>query len=138
MVKPEVQKLLDTDRVEYDRLYGASDTYWMLQNTAMQLAWRQQPAEYLRQLEEWTYPYTHYLGQYELTFKVDTEAGNNYNKIKKLWSKTLPQLLLAPSEEAFDRILDEYVASREQMGYQTVVEEAQRQIADAKQKLGFD
>lgn len=138
VVKPEVQKLLDTDRVEYDRLYGASDTYWMLQNTAMQLAWRQQPAEYLRQLEEWTYPYTHYLGQYELTFKVDTEAGNNYNKIKKLWSKTLPQLLLAPSEEAFDRILDEYVASREQMGYQTVVEEAQRQIADAKQKLGFD
>jgi len=138
VIKPEVQRVLNTDRVEYDRRYGADDAYWMLQNTAMQLAWRQQPAEYLRQLEEWTYPYTHYLGQYELTFKADTEAGNNYNKIKKLWGKTLPQLLLAPSEEAFDRILAGYVASREQMGYQMVVVEAQRQVAEAKKKLGFD
>lgn len=45
VVKPEVQRLPDTDRVEYDRLYGASDTYWMFQNTAMQLAWRQQHAQ---------------------------------------------------------------------------------------------
>ena len=78
------------------------------------------------------------MGQYELTFQADTEAGNNYNKIKKLWGETLPRLLLAPSEEEFDRILDGYTASREQMGYQTVLQEVQRQIADAKRKLGFD
>ena len=138
VIKPEVQKVLDTDRVEYDRLYGADNTYWMLQNTVMQLPWKLQPAEYLRQLEEWTYPYTHFMGQYELTFQADTEAGNNYNKIKKLWGETLPRLLLAPSEEEFDRILDGYTASREQMGYQTVLQEVQRQIADAKRKLGFD
>lgn len=138
VIKPEVQKVLDTNRVTYDRLYGADNTYWMLQNSVMQLAWKRKPAEYLRQLEEWSYPYTHYMGQYELTFKADTEAGNNYSKIKKLWSETLSRLLLAPSEEEFDQILDGYLAGRGQMGYQSVVEEAQRQIADAKKKLGFD
>ena len=130
--------MLDTDRTAYDRLYGADNAYWMLQNTAMQLPWKKKPAFYLRQLEEWTYPYTHYLGQYELTYKADTEAGNNYNKIKKLWGKVLPQLLLAPSEETFNQILEDYIASRNRMGYQTVVEEAQRQMTNAKKKLGFD
>lgn len=137
VIKPEVREVLDSDRVLYDRLYGADDTYWMLQNTAMQLPWRRQPADYLRQMKEWTYPYTHYLGQYELTYKADTEAGNSYSKIKKLWSEVLPQLLLAPTEEAFDEILDGYIASREQMGYQAVVEEAERQISESKEKLGF-
>lgn len=138
VLKPEVQELLDTDRVRFDRLYGADNTYWMLQNTAMQLPWRRESAGYIRQLEEWTYPYTHYLGQYEVTYKADTEAGNNYTKIKKLWSETLPQLLLAPSEEEFDKIMEDYVTKREQMGYQAVVDEAQKQVGEAKEKLGLD
>ncbi len=31
--KTRSSEVLDTDRVEYDRLYGADNTYWMLQNT---------------------------------------------------------------------------------------------------------
>jgi len=72
-----------------------------------------------------------------VTYRADTEAGNSYAKIKKLWSRTLPRLLLAPDEETFDEILADYVAERERLGYQKVVEEASRQIGKAREKLGF-
>lgn len=138
VLKPEVKELLNNDRGSYNMLYGADDTYWMLQNTAMQLKWRDTSEEYLMQAEEWTYPYTHYLGQYEVTYEADTEAGNCYKRIKKLWSQTLPQLLLAPDEEEFDRILEEYIRKREALGYEIVEEEAARQINESKVKLGFE
>ena len=137
-LKPEVRQLLNTDRVRYDMLYGADNAYWMLQNTAMQLKWKETPEEYLRQTEEWTYPYTHYMGQYEVNYRADTEAGNCYKKIKKLWSQVLQQLLLAPNEEEFDRILEAYIAERETLGYDIVVQEASGQIQESKKKLGFE
>ena len=138
VLKPEVKELLNTDRIRYDMLYGADNAYWMLQNTVMQLKWRDTSEEYLMQAEEWAYPYTHYLGQYEVTYKADTEAGNCYKKIKKLWSQVLPQLLLAPDEKEFDRILEAYIAERDALGYDIVAEEAGRQIREAKEKLGFE
>ena len=137
VVREEVKALADTDRVAYDQLYGADNTYWMLQNIAMQLPWRGKPEPPLGQLEEWTYPYTHYLGQYELTYQTSTEAGNSYAKIKKLWSQVLPQLLLAPTEEEFDRILADFAAKREEMGFGAVTKEAERQFQSAKESLGL-
>lgn len=138
VLKPEVKELLNTDRIRYDMLYGGDNAYWMLQDTFLQLKWRDAPEEYLIQAEEWTYPYTHYLGQYEVTYKADTEAGNCYKKIKKLWSQTLPKLLLASDEEEFDKILEEYIAERDALGYDIVAKEATRQINEAKEKLGFE
>lgn len=137
VVRKEVKALANTNRSQYDQLYGADDTYWMLQNIAMQIPWRGELEEPLGQLEEWTYPYTHYLGQYEVTYQIGTEAGNNYAKIKKLWSQVLPKLLLSPTEEEFDRILADFVEEREKMGFDVVMEEATRQITHAKEKLGF-
>lgn len=138
VVREDVKALADTDRVAYDRLYGADNTYWMLQNNIMQLPWHGALEPPTGQLEEWTYPYTHYLGQYEVTFQTGTEAGNNYAKIKKLWSQVLPQLLLAPTEEEFDRIWADYTAQRDEMGFDVVAEEAERQFQRAKERLGLE
>ncbi|MDE7478910.1 MAG: extracellular solute-binding protein [Lachnospiraceae bacterium] len=138
IVREEVKALSDTDRVAYDQLYGADNTYWMLQNITMQLPWRGELEPPLGQLEEWTYPYTHYLGQYELTYQTGTEAGNNYTKIKKLWSQVLPKLLLAPTEQEFDQILADFIKAREEMGFDTVINEAERQFKKAKDKLGLE
>lgn len=138
VVREDVKALADTDRVAYDRLYGADNTYWMLQNNIMQLPWHGALEPPMGQLEEWTYPYTHYLGQYEVTFQTGTKAGNNYAKIKKLWSQVLPQLLLAPTEEEFDRIWADYTAQRDEMGFDVVAEEAERQFQRAKERLGLE
>lgn len=104
----------------------------------MQLPWHGALEPPMGQLEEWTYPYTHYLGQYEVTFQTGTKAGNNYAKIKKLWSQVLPQLLLAPTEEEFDRIWADYTAQRDEMGFDVVAEEAERQFQRAKERLGLE
>lgn len=37
VLKEDVSKILNSDRETYDRLYGADDAYWMLQNNVMQL-----------------------------------------------------------------------------------------------------
>lgn len=137
VVKEEVKELLRTDRSAYDSLYGADDTYWMFQDNAKQLEWRQPLTEPNGQLEEWTYPYSHYLAQYEINFDRSTEAGDADVKVKELWSKTLPALLLASTEEEFDEILEEFVRKREELGYSLVLEESTRQMQEIKQKLGL-
>jgi len=136
-VNEEVAKVLNTDRETYDALYGADDTYWMLQDNVMQLAWQSEIAEPLKQLAEWTYPYTTYLGQYEIRQPKDESVSAEYTNIKKLWSETIKELLLAPTEEDFDRILTEYVEKRDSLGYKDVLLEETRQMNENKAKLGL-
>lgn len=138
VVREEVRQLLQTDRAAYNQLYGADDTYWMFQDNARQLEWRQPPAEPNGQPEEWTYPYSHYLAQYEISFERNTEVGDADVKIKELWSKTLPALLLASSEEEFDRVFADFLEKREQLGYSMVLEESTRQMNETKKRLGIE
>lgn len=137
VVKEEVTRLLNSDREAYDKMYGADNAYWMFQDNARQLEWRQESVPPNGQMEEWTYPYSHYLAQYEISFDANSEAGNADINIKKLWSKTLPALLLAPTEEEFDRILEEFIEEREKLGFALVMEESSRQANENKEKLGI-
>lgn len=137
VVREEVTRLLNTDRNAYNQKYGADNAYWMFQDNARQLEWRQQSNPPNGQLEEWTYPYSHYLAQYEINFDANSEAGNADVAIKKLWSRTLPALLLASTEEEFDQILEEFVEEREKLGFAMVMEESTRQIKENKEKLGI-
>ena len=138
VIKEEVKKLLNSDRKKYDELYGADNTYWMFQDLVMQLQWAQEYDDPAKQLEEWTYPYTHYLGQYEIDFDVNSEAGNIDSNIKKLWGETLPRLLLAPSEEEFDKIFDDFISKRDELGFEVYMEECTKYINEAKKKVGIE
>jgi putative aldouronate transport system substrate-binding protein len=137
VVKEEIRELLDTNRGEYDKLYGADSAFWMFQDNVMQLQWMQELREPLGQLEEWTYPYTHYLGHYEITYDTNTAVGNMGVKIQNLWGNVLPKLLLAPTEEEFDRLFEKYVQERELLGFEEVQQESTRQMQYAKEKLGI-
>lgn len=137
VLKKEVQELLDRDRLKYDQLYGGDNAYWMFQNNVMQKQWESEEEGPLKQMEEWTYPFTHYLAQYEIKMDSNTEAGYAYSQIQSLWSETLPKLLLASTEEAFDQILEEFVQERDRLGYEKVVEESTRQIMETREKLGI-
>lgn len=50
----------------------------------------------------------------------------------------LPQLLLAPTQEEFERQWDLYVELREISGLELVLEESTRQMNEAKAKLGLE
>jgi putative aldouronate transport system substrate-binding protein len=111
VLRDDVKELLYSDRLEYDRLYGADNAYWMMQNNVMQMQWGVEREEPLKQLAEWTYPYTHYLGQYEILPPDSVVLADEMKQLDQLWSKTLKELLLASSDEEFDRILADYLIS---------------------------
>lgn len=138
VLKEEVKSVLDTDRTKYDELYGADNMYWMLQNNAMQSEWKVQQEDYISQLEEWTYPYICYKGAYETVLKINSREANEDEKITKLWSETLPQLLLAESDQQFDEILDEFIKERDKDGFEDVNRAKTEYMLEAKEKLGID
>ena len=137
VLREEVRELLNSDRAEYDRLYGADNAYWMMQDNVMQLQWQQELVEPMGQLEEWTYPYATYIGQYEYTFTSDPEMARRYAAFQSLWGETLPRLLLAEDEAAFDTIVEEYLIEREILGYGMIQEACTEQLKENKEKLGI-
>lgn len=138
VLKEEVLELLNADRAEYDRLYGADDAYWMLQDNVMQLQWKPPLTEPLGQMEEWTYPYTCFQEQYTMDLSTDSEVGYVDIKVKKLWGATLPRLLLAPTEEEFDAIFADFLEERAKLGYDELMETYTEKIREKKEKLGID
>ncbi len=137
VIREEVNKLLNTDRTEYDRIYGADDAYWMLQNNVLQLQWKQETAEPLRQIAEWSYPYVFYNGQYDSFLPDGSQEAYEDSKIEALWSKTLPELLLAESEERFDEIYAQFLKTREEYGFADVQAAKTELMKEAKEKLGM-
>lgn len=138
VIKPEVQEILNTDRGKYDQIYGADDTYWMLQNNIMQLQWKQKSSEPMAQLEEWSYPYVIYNGQYDSILPPNSKVAYADTMITDLWGKTLPELLLADSEEKFDQLLADFMQKREALGYEDVQQMKTELMTDAKKKLGLE
>ncbi len=138
VLKEDFEAILNSDREEYDRLYGADDTYWMMQNNVMQMQWMPSLEEPLAQLAEWTYPYASYKGQYDVMMVESTNIGETYSKVKRLWSATLKQLIMAESDEEFDSILNDYLIKRDELGYKEVLEEETRQMHQNKKRLGFE
>ena len=138
VIKPEVLSLLNSDRVTYDKIYGADDAYWMLQDNVMQLKWRPENTSPTTQLEEWTYDYASYTGQYDVILPADTEDAYVDSQIKALWAQTLQELLISESEEEFDEILERYKEERNALGYEQLQEKRYQYVAKAKEKLGID
>ena len=134
----ETRLLMQTDYPEYVRQVGANDTYWMLQDNRMQAEWMPKEDEILYQMEEWTYPYVCYTGQYDVFLTDGSEVNTAHEKIEEIHGEMLPRLLLAPTEEEFERLWDEYVTLREENGLSAVLQESTRQMSAAKEKLGIE
>ena len=136
--KPEVLELLNTDRAAYDELYGADDAYWMFQDNVMQQKWHRQNDGPTSQLEEWTYKYSAYTGQYDVSFPTGSDDEYISENINKLWGSALKELLLSESDADFDKTLEEYKEKRDALGYQQLTEKKYKYVTKAKEKLGLD
>ncbi|MWC31291.1 extracellular solute-binding protein [Paenibacillus sp. MMS18-CY102] len=119
--KPEVKKLLDTDRSAFDKEYGSSFTFWMLMDTNIQMQWLTPPVEPFKSLEEWTKGKTKSFSQYEqINPTGNSEEGIIQNKVTHLFGKALPKMLLAGSDEEFDKIFNDYLKKRDEAGFAKV------------------
>ena len=134
----ETARLLNEDNAAYVAQVGANDSYWMLQDNLMQSRWKLLDEPVIRQMEEWTYPYTIYTGQYDTSFAPGSEADVADRRITAIHGEMLPRLLLAPSEESFEELWDMYVHLREINGLELVLEEGTRQMEAAKVRLGLE
>lgn len=99
---------------------------------------RRETDEPVKQIMEWSYPYAVYDGQYNSLFPNGSKEEYMDNEIKELWSKTLPRLLLAESEERFDEILAEFVKERDEYGFKEIQEAKTELMKEAKAKMGID
>ena len=135
--REEALALQNTDRAVYDAKYGANNTYWMLQDLAMQQQWQQPMPEVLAQPRRWAAPYTVYTSQYDTVFAAGSAEAAAHQLIREEWGRTLPKLLLAADDEAFDELMDAFVAKRAELGYAAVQREATRQMLEAKERLGL-
>lgn len=138
VLKDDVKQMLITDRKKYDEVYGADDTYWMLQNNMMQSDWMPEKQYPLNQLEEWTYPYTKYTGEYDLFLQDNSAAAQANSRIDTLWGNTLPRLLLAKSDQEFDEMVEQFKKEREELGYKQVMDAKQKLMEENKKRLGID
>ena len=137
VVRPDVLELLNTDRAAYDELYGADDAYWMFQDNVMQQKWRQKNEGPTAQLEEWTYRYSAYTGQYDVSFPAGSDEEYTDEAIDRLWGSTLKELLLAESDDEFDTALAKFKLKRDALGYRELMEKKYRYVIEAKEKLGL-
>ena len=126
----QAAELFETDYPAYVQQIGANNTYWMMQSGSTSM-----PVEPVSQIREWAFPHTVNVSAYEVSFEPGSEAAAIDEQTRRLWGQTLPALLLAPTREEFDRILGEYVAQREQMGWDILMQARTEAYAQNNEKL---
>ena len=138
-IKNNIKEVLYTDRVKYDKVYGADSCYWMLQNDVLAAQWiKDDETNPVTKLKQWTYPYTTYVGQYTITFDNSTDVGKIKNKAEQAWGDILPYLLLAKTDKEFDKIYNTFMKERYDMGYERVLKALTIQMEENIKKLGLD
>ncbi len=134
--KPEALQLLQTDRNEFDRVYGSSYTFWMLMDTNMEMQWKPDSVTPFKELEDWTRGKTVSYSQYDnIDPPGNSEEGIALGKIKELWGKALPAMLLAETEAKFDQVLQDFIQDRDDAGHAKVVEYQQVKYEENVKKL---
>ncbi|MFI3238841.1 MAG: extracellular solute-binding protein [Lachnospiraceae bacterium] len=137
VIYEEVSSLLETNRASYDQIYGGNNTYWMLQDSSMQLQWLSSFEDTTNQFSTWAFPYTQYLGQYEISFSFNTSIAYLDGQINTLWSETLPMLIFAKTESEFDEVLATFVEERNALGYDRYIDYCTQEMNKNKERLGI-
>lgn len=137
VMKQEFIDMMTSDPDSYANVYGLGDTYWMMRNSVIVDQWRPQKVEYIKQMSDWANENADLsAGIYNsLDPTGDSDAAIAATRINQKWDEVLPELITAPSEEEFDKIFNNYIASRDEYGFDLVVEYKQTLLNARKEKL---
>ncbi|WP_139905339.1 extracellular solute-binding protein [Clostridium thermarum] len=135
---PEVQQLLERDKIAFDNKYGAGETYWMLMDTNYIQKWAVPKPEALKVLQDWPKGKTYNFSVYDQTNPYgESEEAIIFSKVNTKWQETLKLLLLAKDDEEFDKIFNQYEEYAENHGNEKVIQYKQRKFEENKKKLGI-
>jgi putative aldouronate transport system substrate-binding protein len=137
-ILPDVLDMLNTDLNEFETVYGATDTYWMLRDPCVVAQWRPAKIEPVAQNEKWANEHADYSGgMYKLLDPpADAEEGIINSQILSEWGTTLPALLNAATEAEFDTLWKAFVANRSANGFDRLQAYRQNELDKFKAKLG--
>jgi putative aldouronate transport system substrate-binding protein len=136
--KPEILDMIKGDKITFYSKYGAGETYWMLMDPNYIQKWKAPQPEAIQILEDWPKGKTYNFSAYDhLSPHGDSEEGIIYTKINSKWKDTIKELLLAKSDEEFDRKLKEYQEYEKSNGNGIVAEYEQKVFEENKKKLSI-
>ncbi len=136
--KPEVLDLVNKDRAAYDKKYGGSTTHWMLMDNAFANAkgYTTPDEEPGLSIKKWTTSYAQNNSAYEyLPFVAETPEAKAGLKIDAEKGKVIPQLILAKSDEEFDKMYSDFLKFRQENGIDLILAEQQKQMDANKKRL---
>ena len=135
---PDVVNLCNSDRASFDKKYGASETFWMLMDNPMFAKWEPDLVEPYKQMADWTLDKTVSYAPYDdLNPPADSPEGTIQTKVNQKWGQVLPKLLLAGSDQDFDKIWNDFQAEKQKLGWDKVQAYQQAKVVDHKKKLGM-
>ena len=135
---PEVAELDKNDKNKQETDIGVQYTYWMLMDNAWQAQFGADYAPSLEQPQLWTRPYVASYAAYDgLTLPVGSDEQLIYEDIQRRWGRVLPQLIRAPSEADFDKIVDDFNQYKKDKGIDKVIAAQSELMNINKKKLGM-
>ncbi|WP_019913918.1 extracellular solute-binding protein [Paenibacillus sp. HW567] len=135
---PEAFDLMNKDRSAFDKKYGSSFTFWMLQNTNITDQWAPKSVEPFKQLEDWTRGKAVNTSEFQQIDPTgNSPEGIIATKLKNLRGKTLPKLLMAASDAEFDKLWSDYLAKKVKEGQAAFDDYRQKKYEENKKKLGM-
>ncbi|MCL2599734.1 MAG: extracellular solute-binding protein [Treponema sp.] len=107
----------DKNRQEIE--IGVQYTYWMLMNNPWTYRFPQDMSPALEQPQLWTRPFVTSFALYD---RLDMEPGSPYaliyDNIARRWGTDLPRLILANTNDEFDRIWNDFQAFKTAQGFE--------------------
>jgi len=137
VIKPEVDKLKNTDMPAFKEKYNTYGEIWMF-NSSMLETWAPTPVEPFKQYQDWSKGKSFHYGVYDNNRPAgDTDEGEILQKAENKWGEILPKLLMAKTDADFDKIWKDYDAYKVSIGYQKALDYQRAKIAENKAKIGM-
>lgn len=136
-LKPEMVQLLASDIAKMEKDYGILDTYWMMRNPVIVNQWRPEKAPVIKQMEDFANAQADIdSGIYKgLDPLGDSDVAVAWSRVSQNWEETLPELITAKDEAAFDKIFENFLARRVSYGFDQVMAHRQTELDARKAKM---
>lgn len=138
VMKPEVLEEYKKDKNAAGLKYGRDAVWWFYDSILVEgMKPPMEDTDPYKQLREWTYGKVMAQSVYDGVWPPsDTDEGIINGKVSEKWGQLLPKLILAKSDEEFDKLVQQFKDERAALGYDNVMEFANKKFEENKKKLG--
>jgi putative aldouronate transport system substrate-binding protein len=135
VIKPEVNKLKNSDMATFKKQYNTFGEIWMF-NSSMLNLWEPDPGLPFTQYREWAAGKGFHYGVYDnIRPPADSDEGDILAKAENKWGEILPKLLMAKTDADFDKLWKDYEDYKTSINYQKALDYQRQKVAENKQKV---